>query len=232
MKTETYIKPHLNGVRLTSHDKIDHPFVFAKKYSDVFSENLFNIYIIDNKSQMIDANEHSARTMGFDSPKTTIGKSVFDIAKRSSAQQVHHNDLKVFKSKKTEIIEEELFRSDGECLQTLSIKSPLYDEQDNVIGILGCSIVIGLHSLAASLSSITSLGLLKSPPTYINKNQIYLSRRENECLILVVQGKTAREIAILLDLSKRTVEHYIENIKIKYNVGKKSELIEKVIKSF
>lgn len=65
----------------------------------------------------------------------------------------------------------------------------------------------------------------------IKPNQIetMLSARELDCLSHMLQGKSARETSILLGLSKRTVEHYIENIKDKFGISKKSELIEKAI---
>ncbi len=43
----------------------------------------------------------------------------------------------------------------------------------------------------------------------------HLSKRELECLFLLAQGKTAKEIGRILKLSYRTVEFYIVNIKNK-----------------
>jgi DNA-binding CsgD family transcriptional regulator len=52
-----------------------------------------------------------------------------------------------------------------------------------------------------------------------------LSHRELQCLSLLSLGNSIKEIASKLDLSPRTIEHYITNIKIKWNVRKISELI-------
>lgn len=54
-----------------------------------------------------------------------------------------------------------------------------------------------------------------------------LSNREKEVLFLVSKGLFAIQIADHLQLSKRTVEHYIENIKNKLNCFSKAELIQK-----
>lgn len=54
-----------------------------------------------------------------------------------------------------------------------------------------------------------------------------LSDREKEVLFLVSKGLFAVEIADHLQLSKRTVEHYIENIKNKLDCFSKAELIQK-----
>lgn len=52
-----------------------------------------------------------------------------------------------------------------------------------------------------------------------------LSSRERNCLIHLVQGKTAKQIGNDLDLSHRTVESYLENIKNKFTCLTKQELI-------
>lgn len=54
-----------------------------------------------------------------------------------------------------------------------------------------------------------------------------LSKREKNCLCLYLQGETARSIAELLQLSQRTVESYLNNIKCKLNCFSKTELIKK-----
>lgn len=55
-----------------------------------------------------------------------------------------------------------------------------------------------------------------------------LSTREHECLVLLLEGKTAKQMAQSLTLSARTVEHYIDNIKNKFGCLTKSELFTRV----
>ncbi len=54
-----------------------------------------------------------------------------------------------------------------------------------------------------------------------------LSKREKECLLLYLEGETARSIAAILDLSPRTTESYLESIKHKLNCYQKTELLKK-----
>lgn len=68
---------------------------------------------------------------------------------------------------------------------------------------------------------LKQLGILQSA------DDIQLSNRESECIRLLLQGYAASQIAEILNLSKRTVEHYIENVKLKTNCYTKLELIEK-----
>jgi DNA-binding CsgD family transcriptional regulator len=51
-----------------------------------------------------------------------------------------------------------------------------------------------------------------------------LSKREQECLKYLLQGKTAKEIGAALSISYRTVESYIESIKNKLGCWSKNEL--------
>lgn len=65
----------------------------------------------------------------------------------------------------------------------------------------------------------TQLGMQK----YIQQAS-NLSNREKQCLYCVLKGKTAKETALLLSLSHRTVEYYLENVKGKLNCQNKREL--------
>jgi DNA-binding NarL/FixJ family response regulator len=53
-----------------------------------------------------------------------------------------------------------------------------------------------------------------------------LNERESDCLRLVVEGKTAKEIAEVLFISRRTVENYKNSILKKLNLHKTSDLIK------
>lgn len=62
--------------------------------------------------------------------------------------------------------------------------------------------------------------------TNVNYNELYekLSSQQKYCLYYTLQGKTIKEIAKLMSLSPRTVEHYINIIKTKFNCDNKRDL--------
>jgi DNA-binding CsgD family transcriptional regulator len=61
------------------------------------------------------------------------------------------------------------------------------------------------------------------------KSKLHLSKRESECLHYLVQGKTAKQTAQILSISHRTVETYIENLKLKLKCKNKAELMVKAL---
>ena len=58
-----------------------------------------------------------------------------------------------------------------------------------------------------------------------NEQEVHLSKREEEIVRLIGQGKTSLEIAELLFIGKTTVDTHRKNILKKLNLQGKSELI-------
>lgn len=62
-------------------------------------------------------------------------------------------------------------------------------------------------------------------------DDVYLTKREAKCLKWYVLGKSANEIGEILNLSARTVEAHINNLKRKFNCTKQSQLSFLIAKS-
>jgi DNA-binding NarL/FixJ family response regulator len=54
---------------------------------------------------------------------------------------------------------------------------------------------------------------------------VSLSRRQREILSLLIQGRTSREIAYVLDIDDRTVDYHVAQICIKSGVWSRRELV-------
>jgi DNA-binding CsgD family transcriptional regulator len=54
----------------------------------------------------------------------------------------------------------------------------------------------------------------------------YFTRREAECMVLLLSGKTIAKTAMALGLSPRTIEFYLKRMKLKLGCQTKFELIE------
>ncbi len=59
----------------------------------------------------------------------------------------------------------------------------------------------------------------------------YLTRREAECLLLMLRGYTNQEAAHTLTLSSRTVEYYLKNIRNKLDCYSKIHLLCQIQKT-
>jgi len=144
----------------------------------------------------------------------------------------------VIQSDSIQIFEEENQRKDDVSMQFLSIKAPWYNDDNMIIGIMGCSIVVGKHSLSEAMNIVRGLGLLDNQHAQQNVmknlkvNNMRLTQRELQCLKLTIKGYTAKRIAKALDISHRTVEEYLTKIRSKTGAGSKAELIEMTIDNF
>ena len=56
---------------------------------------------------------------------------------------------------------------------------------------------------------------------------IYLTQREQEIIDLLMQNMKNREVAAALNLSVRTVEFYIQNLRLKFACNNKKELLQR-----
>lgn len=57
---------------------------------------------------------------------------------------------------------------------------------------------------------------------------LYLTHQEGECMNLLLQGHTIVSAAKDLNLSPRTVEFYVKNMKLKLSCATKKELVTKI----
>ena len=57
-----------------------------------------------------------------------------------------------------------------------------------------------------------------------------LTDRQLDCLYYLVQGMTIRQIGEVMQLSARTVEHYLEAVKSKLQCKSRAELISAALK--
>jgi DNA-binding CsgD family transcriptional regulator len=95
----------------------------------------------------------------------------------------------------------------------VSIKKPLLANDNKIIGVAGISIVQPVELLLDNYS-----------------NEFGLTKRQLDCLLHLVKGKTMKEIGKYLNLSHRTVGHYLETIKLKMECETKSDIIEKALR--
>lgn len=58
-----------------------------------------------------------------------------------------------------------------------------------------------------------------------SENTFSLTKKQKEILFYLTRGKSTKVIATIMDLSIRTIEHYIDHLKRKFNCHTKGELV-------
>lgn len=226
------IAKYKNGVML--YDTRDKNADLLLNAVDLFALP-YSVYLLDIKGATLNINEAGANICGFNSPGQAIGKTIFDVSMNDRAKDLLENCESVLQQESVKIFDEFNQRVDGRTLQFLSIKFPCYDAKYQLQGTLGISIVLGEHPLANAITHLTDLGLLpgntsEAQQLKLNVGSVVLTPREQECLDYTVRGFTAKEIAKKLLISPRTVEEYLNQLKLKLAVTTKQQMIQKVLK--
>jgi DNA-binding CsgD family transcriptional regulator len=204
------------------------------RFTELFSLP-YSVYLLDADGATLKINTIGASICGFNTANQAVGKTIFDVSKGNTAKDLLDNCASVLKQESVKIFDEFNMRHDGRLLQFLSVKFPCYDCNYQLQGLLGISIVLGEHSLADAITKLTGLELLpqhtnpQNQTITLNLKNIILTPREQECLDYTIKGFTAKDIAKKLAISPRTVEDYINQLKLKLGVCTKQQLIQKVL---
>lgn len=203
------------------------------QYSNINPEALLRIkgdiwiFWKDMNGVYLGCNKRMANELGFDSPEDLIGKTDYDL-------NLLDVEADYFRTCDYSVLQQGVPWQfyDTPTLQNIKrlclvIKIPLYEEDNRIIGILGLSYKI-------DKTLYLDQGSAPSKFNFFNNkiDAILLTEREKECLYFLVRGKYAREIAVILNISRRTVEQHLSSVRTKMKVTSKSELIEKVIDNY
>lgn len=208
------------------------------KANDINTETLshipgFSVWKKDAQGNFLDMNECFARTLGFHKPADAYGKSDYDLPTGMSkfADIFRAADKKVMAQQRPFKFLEIQPCSNEEWKAFYVIKAPLKENND-IIGTLGLAMDV-THMFAVYNDYIRLASINHSLPTPSFKkdstNKLILSNRQIECLALLNVGKTVKEIGKILELSPRTVEDYLNNIKQKLGCRNLRQLIKKTI---
>jgi len=140
--------------------------------------------------------------------------------------QVHHI------CEKTKILIITVHKADAYIMKALKAGVKGYLQKENAAEDLLPAlrkITAGGTYLASTISSYLVDKTLEKPGEKTPKETLF-SPREEEVLRLVSEGKSAKEIADLLFISRRTVENYKNTLLKKLNLHKTSDLIKYAIK--
>lgn len=226
---DLYLTPHPQGVRLTGA-----PGASSTSQALTIAQSLAytcNVYILNSQSEIQHINESSLESCGHDTALGLIGKSVANVLTDEDARISMGDDRAVLRSRQIKLYEHSMTVQHTHPMRCISAKAPLLDEADQIIGIFGCTVVLGQQSLPDSLALMTRLGLIRTTyqQTKTSADNPFTTR-ERQILQHLVCGMSAKIIADRLIISRRTVEHHIENMKAKLNCPTKYDLINRCAK--
>ena len=98
------------------------------------------IYWKNREGVYMGCNSMEAEILGFQSPDEVIGKTDFDLSWKKISSILRESDQRVMKTGKPEQIMEYPILANGKQAIMLTTKAPLYDNNKNIVGIVGTSI--------------------------------------------------------------------------------------------
>jgi DNA-binding CsgD family transcriptional regulator len=196
----------------------------------------FFIWRKDLNSVYSSVSSEYANLMGFSKPEQMINLRDYDIPCKLAelANVFCKHDQFAIKTKSKIRLLEILSCKENVMKVLITIKSPSYDKKGDIDGTIGHTVDCTdlFLNMPSVISKIQHHNKHLFQNTYIiseTSNNVILTHRQSECVFFLVRGKSGREIAEIMNLSVRTVEHYIETIKSKFNCTTKFELVDKLI---
>jgi len=172
----------------------------------------------------------------FSNKNQIIGKNDFDIYDKSHWKLIElyhrHNEL-AYKESTWYGIEPGYLN--GKPIIVEIVKKTVLDRYNNVVGNFYYIVKIFNQSCYQAILELLEFA---TPPNgnhnlcfeyYQKDSEFNLTTREKECLFYTLRGKTSKAVARALDISQKTVEFHIANLKNKFCCFSKTELIFKAI---
>lgn len=213
------------------------------KFAESFPINnipgFFNIMTLDSKYVVI--NDAAVKLTGYKSVDQLAFDSYEDMPCKASesAEIFKAEDRIVIASKQPRRVFSYQCFSDDSWSALLGEKMPLLDKNGKVIGttahftnITDANLIdLGRFLTHKDKKYYPKLSLKQFSYTLLpsKNNQLLLSPRQAECLFLILRGYPLSLAAKILKISLRTVQDHVEELKIKFAVNNKQQLIETAI---
>lgn len=164
------------------------------------------IFWKDKTDKIVGGNKLFIKAAGFDCIADIRGKSDFEMPWAQFAEEYQRIDTEVLRGYHLNGHCELQRQASGEVVKVIVNKTPIYNKRKKILGLVG-SYIITNSKIADRIA--------KLPP------------RQKECLQLLIDCRTIKQIAHKMQLSSRTIEFYLSIIKNKFQCKSKAALIKK-----
>jgi DNA-binding CsgD family transcriptional regulator len=175
-------------------------------------------------------NNYGANSLGYHNGDEIVGKTDYEIFSHDIAAEYVKNDRIVLREEKQFCFQERGILSNDNPIVFLSYKAPMYNQDKQLMGILGLAFVQSAGSVV-SCQIERKLSIIEaaiSRRVVENRNSLnfpLLSENEKKCLVYLCKGLTVKMIARQMKISPHTVETYMQRAKVKMNCRNKAQMI-------
>lgn len=188
-------------------------------------------YSKDKKGKYLEVNDLFIYTSNSTRASDILGKTDRDMTWQKEAPLMMQNDSKIVCLEKSGTFIESAYCFGNKIRYFLSHKLPLLNRAGKKIGSIGTSFLLDDFHVVTDWLKSAGFVINDDPIKFLNtqKNQ-ELTPRQIDCVICLVKGMSVKQISKQLNLSAKTVEHYLAAIRKKLRCSTRYELISKALK--
>ena len=218
---------------------------FSTKKYNIDVENLIklpgrvNVYWKDEDLNYLGCNDIAAEILSLPTRNHIIGNNDFTLPlqDKSLIQNYRLADTITMKNNTTKQFYDLVITANREIFQ-MTIKSPLCNHDNKIIGIFGISYFISERVHNNTLNSIKDSGLplIKEYSHTAKKNlfeqllkSLKITSSQGKCLYYLVKGLSTKKISHILNLPTHSIEAYLNILIKRLGCTDKSTLIAKAI---
>jgi len=210
-------------------------------FSSLFSQFPGYLFLKDRSHRFILCNQNYANVLGLESYEDIQGLYDSDLPWSQDENELYiQDDIVVMDSKNAALNIIESQTDDVGARPIITSKYPILSKNGCSMGVLGIfyypsemqrdSVLIS--QISDRVDDILKLDRKKSYAIKLESNEIVtMSFYEVVTSMYLVLGYSAKMIALHLSKSVRTVEHYVEDLRRKLNVGNKYLLVQVLVRS-
>lgn len=178
-----------------------------------------NFYVQSKEGVILYSNKSMCNSVGYDSFDELSEKPLDFVLglNKDEINDVRRNDLLAIHQEKTiRCVEKVTPEKLKQPLTFMSEKKPFY-HRGEIVGVWGTSIPLSVTGHVSSLSDVS----FYHPKT---KQPFRLTPQQSRCLLLLNEGKSVKQVAILMNLSIKTIQNYIYEIRENNNISSLQDL--------